>query len=310
MSARLLVIAGVTGAGKTRAAIELARRYDAELIGADSVQVYRGFDLGSAKPTAEELGEVRHHLLDVADPDEAIDAARYAALADAAIADVARRGRRAIVVGGTGLWIRALVRGLVPLPKPDPAMRASIEAEIEQAGAPAMHAQLAEIDPSAAGRIHPNDALRIGRALEVFRQTGEPLGALQDAHAKGAPRYPTHLCFLDREPREALHDALRERIDRMIGAGWLDEVRALMARWPGARALDSVGYRQIVEHVRGETDLDEAKRRAYQATRTYTRRQRTWFKGEPTPVNWLSADALLQDAALEAIERFWSDEEL
>lgn len=307
MTARLLVIAGVTGAGKTRAAIALAKRFDAELVGADSVQVYRGFDIGSAKPTADELGDVRHHLIDVADPDEAIDAARYAALADAAIADVEARGRRAIVVGGTGLWIRALIRGLVPLPKPDPEVRAAVEAEIAEVGAPAMHARLAAFDRSAAERIHPNDALRIGRAIEVHRQTGEPLGALQDAHAKGAPRYRTHLCFLDRDPREALHEALKARIGAMLEAGWVDEVRALMTRWPAARALDSVGYRQIVEHVRGETDLEEASRRAYQATRTYTRRQRTWFKGEPTPVNWTSAEGLLEAPALRSIRDLWSD---
>ncbi len=160
---RIVAIGGVTAAGKTGAAIALARRLGGELVGADSVQVYRGFDIGSAKPTAAELGEVRHHLLDVLDPEEEIDAARYARMADAAIADIAARGRVPIVVGGTGLWMRALLRGLVELPEVDPAVRARIEAEADAVGAPASHERLRGVDPAAAARIHPNDRLRIVR---------------------------------------------------------------------------------------------------------------------------------------------------
>ncbi len=306
---RIVVVAGVTGAGKTRAAITLARRLGGELVGADSVQVVRGFDVGSAKPSAEELGDVPHHLLDVVDPDEAIDAAGYAALADAAIAQIAARGRVPIVVGGTGLWIRALVRGLVALPPVDPAIREAVDAELQARGPAAMHAALAAFDPSAAGRIHPQDARRIGRAIEVYRQTGEPLGALQDAHAKGEPRYRTHAYFLDREPREALHDALRTRIGQMIAAGWVDEVRALLARWgPEVRAMGSVGYRQMREHVEDAVPIEEAARRAYKATRIYTRRQRTWFRSDPTPVITTNADDLVQADEVATIERFLSSE--
>jgi tRNA dimethylallyltransferase len=306
MTARppIVVVGGVTAAGKTGAALELARRLDGELVGADSVQVYRGFDIGSAKPTPAERGSIRHHLLDVVDPDEAIDAARFAELADAAIAAVAARGRVPIVVGGTGLWIRALVRGLVDLPRPDPARRARLDAEAERLGAPALHARLSRADPKAAGRIHPNDRLRIVRALEVFEQTGRPLGELQDEHARGAPRYEARFFVLDR-PREELYAALRARIAAMVEAGWVDEVRALLARWgPDVRPMRSVGYRQMAEHVLEDVPLEEAKRRAYQATRVYTRRQRTWFRGEPGPKTFTTAAELVGRPSVASIEEW------
>lgn len=277
---RIVVIGGVTASGKTAAAIAIARRHGGELIGADSVQVYRGFDIGSAKPTADELGGVRHHLIDVLDPDEDIDAARYAKLADDAIADVTARGKLPIVVGGTGLWIRALVRGLAPLPEVDPAIRARLEGEADDAGGPALHARLRAVDPRLAQRIHPNDRRRIVRALEIFEQTGRPLGDHQAAHARGAPRYDARIVLLDR-PRDALYEAIRARARAMIDAGWADEVRALLSRWgPDVRPMGAVGYRQMKEHVLEGVPLEETERRIYKATRVYTRRQRTWFRGE------------------------------
>lgn len=277
----IVVIGGTTGSGKTELALALARRFAGELVGADSVQVYRGFDIGSAKPDADELGGVPHHLIDVIDPDDAIDAARFAALADEAIAAIAARGRLPIVVGGTGLWLRALVRGLVALPPPDPALRAGLEAEVARLGAPALHARLAHLDPRAAGAIHPNDALRIVRALEVHAQTGRALGELRHQHALGAPRYPTLFFALDR-PREALRTRLERRVDTMLARGWVDEVRALLARWgPDVRAFGSVGYREILAHVRGALSLEEARAAAVRASWVYTRRQRTWFRSEP-----------------------------
>ncbi len=289
---RIVVIAGVTAAGKTAAAIALARQRDGELVGADSVQVYRGFDVGSAKPTEAELGGIRHHLLDVVDPDEAIDAAGFAALADRAIEDIAARGKLPIVVGGTGLWLRALVRGLVELPKPDPAVRGALEREADAKGAPALHARLRAIDPTYAAQIHENDQRRIVRALEVHAQTGRALGDFLAEHAKGAPRYATETWLLDR-PRPDLYARLQARIAAMIEAGWVDEVRALLARWGrGVRPMQSVGYRQIAEHVLDGVPIEEAIRRAYKATRIYTRRQRTWFRGEPLGGAWTDAESL------------------
>lgn len=296
---KIVVIGGVTASGKTAAALELARRLGGELVGADSVQVYRGLDIGSAKPTADELDGVRHHLIDVLDPDEDVDAARYARMADAVIADVAGRGRVPIVVGGTGLWIRALLRGLVEVPEVDAAVRAALEEEADRLGAPALHARLREIDPAAAARIHPNDRLRIVRALEVFQQTGRPLGELWAEHALGAPRYDAWSVALDR-PRPELYEVIRARTRAMIDAGLVEEVRGLIERWgPDVRPLDSVGYRQIKEHLLEGVPLDEAERRIYKATRIYTRRQRTWFRAEG--MRWTTAEAL--GGEIDAIER-------
>ena len=282
---RVVVIAGPTATGKTAVAVELATRLGGELVGADSVQVYRGFDIGAAKPTAAELRGVPHHLIDVRDPDAPLDAMGYAALADAAIADIAGRGRTPIVIGGTGLWLRALLRGLVDLPPVDLGVRAALMRAVDAEGAPALHARLASVDPRSAEAVHPNDAVRVVRALEVYEQTGEALGALRAAHALGEPRYDALTLVVDR-PAQTLSGRIEARVRAMLAAGWLDEVRALRARWGDqARALRSVGYRQLVEHLRGERTLAEAQARAVRATRIYARRQRTWFRGEPG-IDW------------------------
>ncbi len=293
---RIVVIGGVSASGKTGAAIELARERGGELVGADSVQVYRGFDVGSAKPTPAELGDVRHHLIDVLEAGEDIDAARYASLASEAIEDIAGRGRLPIVVGGTGLWIRALLRGLVELPPPDPALRGALEEEADRVGLAALHARLRAADPRAAARIHPNDRRRIVRALEVLAQTGRPLGELWAEHARGAPRYDARCFALDR-PREELYAAIRARVRAMLEAGWIEETRGLLERFgPDVRPLRSVGYRQIVEHLAAGAPLEETERRIYKATRIYTRRQRTWFRSEPGFL-WTTAEALPRELA-------------
>ena len=289
-----MVIAGPTATGKTVAAIEVARHFDGELIGADSVQVYRGFDIGSAKPTADELQGIPHHLLDVLDPDEEVDAVAYAKLADAAIRDMHGRGRLPVVVGGTGLWIRALIRGLVDVPPVDPEIRKRLEETAATHGAPALHAKLLLVDPVSAGAVHPNDTLRIVRALEVYEQTGRPLGTLRAEHALGEPRYRSAFVVLDME-RERHGAVIEERARKMLDAGWIDEVRSLRTRWGDhIRPFGSVGYRDVLEHVRDEIPLGETLRRIQKSTRVYARRQRTWFKGEPS-VSWRSEGAELQD---------------
>lgn len=299
----LLVIAGPTASGKTAAAIELAHQLDGELVGADSVQVYRGFDIGSAKPTEDELRGIAHHLLDVLDPDAEVDAVAYADMADAAIAEIRGRGRLPIVVGGTGLWIRALVRGLVDVPPVDTEVRRTLEQAASAKGAPALHARLAEVDPISADAVHPNDALRIVRALEVYEQTGEPLGALRAKHALGEPRYRAAFVVLDVDREQ--HDAvIGKRIQQMLDAGWVDEVRSLRAQWGDElRAFGSVGYRDVLTHVRDEVPLDETVRRIRKSTRVYARRQRTWFKSEPG-VTWRSTShELRQPNGLERITK-------
>ena len=290
----ILVIAGPTATGKTSAAIELARRFGGELVGADSVQVYRGFDIGSAKPTASELGGVPHHLIDVLDPNQEVDAVAYADLADVTIRAIGDRERLPIVVGGTGLWIRALLRGLVDVPAVDPEIRQRLEAAARKDGAAALHARLAEVDPMSADTIHPNDALRIVRALEVYEQTGTPLGRLRAEHALGQARYRAVLIVLDMS-HERHGIVIEGRAKQMLEAGWIDEVRSLRARWGDAiRPFGSVGYREILDHVRDGVPVDEMLRRIRKSTRVYARRQRTWFRSEPG-VSWRSERAELDE---------------
>lgn len=277
----IIVIAGPTASGKTAAALELARKLDGEIVGADSVQVYRHFNIGTGKATPEELAGIKHHLIDVLDPDEAIDAARFAELADRAIESIAASNRVPIVVGGTGLWTRALLRGLVELPLPDPAIRAKLEQEADHKGSAALYARLCEVDPVAAAKLHANDRLRIVRALEVYEQTGIALGEHQRKHALGGPRYNVCYAFIDPETDD-LRERIRTRIAAMLAAGWVDEVKRLLEFVPKtARAFGSVGYRQILENL--ETQASEAKleEMIFFATWTYARQQRNWFRGDP-----------------------------
>ncbi|MCB9611445.1 MAG: tRNA (adenosine(37)-N6)-dimethylallyltransferase MiaA [Sandaracinus sp.] len=309
----ILVVAGPTASGKTASALTLARALDGELVGADSVQVYRGFDVGSAKPTAKELGGVPHHLLDVLDPDQFVDAVVYADRADAVIDDVHARGKLPIVVGGTGLWIRALVRGLLDVPPPDPEIRSRIEAEVARESAPVAHERLRLIDPKAADAIHPNDAFRIVRALEIHAQTGRPAGELRAEHALGSPRAPTFFVTLEVTP-EVLVPRIEARLDAMLAEGFADEVRDLLSKWPrSARAFGSVGYKEMVAHLLDGVGLDDTLRAMRKSTRVYARRQRTWFANEPrvdrngevTQVDWRGGpETLVSEATLERI-RAW-----
>ncbi|MEM7447754.1 MAG: tRNA (adenosine(37)-N6)-dimethylallyltransferase MiaA [Myxococcota bacterium] len=298
----ILVVSGSTGTGKTESAVRLAERFNGELIGADSVQIYRGLDIGSAKPTPGELRGVPHHLIDVLEPTEAIDAAGFAALADRSIEEIAGRGKVPIVVGGTGLWLRALLRGLVEVPEVDPELRAKLECEAKQLG-DKMHDRLRAVDPMAAAKIHPNDRLRIVRALEVFAQTGSSLGSLRAAHALGRPRYRS-LCIALELDRALHRTRLERRLQEMLDLGWLDEVRCLRARYGDEiRPLRSVGYRQLQQHLREQTPFDEARKRVWKATWIYAKRQRTWLSNEPSVDLRLSAEDLRASEPLLQIER-------
>ena len=294
MTRKPIVVAGPTASGKTAFALRLARAVDGELVGADSVQVFRGFDIGSAKPTRSELGSIRHHLIDVLDPDQPIDAARYAALADEAVRATRDRGKVPIVVGGTGLWIRAWHRGLFDAPPVDPTIRGGLETQAEQIGSDAMHVLLKDVDEASANTIHPNDTRRIVRALEVHAQTGIPLSEHQRQHALGKPRYDALFMVID-PPKDVTTSRIERRVDSMLELGWVDEVRRLITRWGSdVRPLQSVGYRQLVEHVVQETPLEQTRAKIAQATRLYARRQRTWFAGQSTP------DVRLQNEELTA----------
>lgn len=282
---RILVVAGPTASGKTALAIALARRLGGEIVNADSQQVYRGLDVGTAKPTQAERASVPHHLLDVVEPGEGMDAARFTALADAAIADIAARGRLPIVAGGTGLYLRALLHGVVAAPGRDPALRARLEAEAEALGRPALHARLAAVDPGSAARIRENDLVRIVRALEIAAGGRRP-SELYAEHAFQPDRYVARILALD-PPRAELHARIDARVRAMFTDGLLDEARALAAgaggpippRWP-------IGYAEAAACVAGALPLEEAIRRVQVAHRKYARRQVIWLRKE-RGVEWI-----------------------
>ena len=284
----IIAIVGATGTGKTRQAIELAVEGGAEIVNCDSREIYRGLDIGSAKPTAAERAGVPHHLFDVVDPDDTYDAARYAAAARAAIAEITGRGRRVVVVGGTGLYLRALRFGLFTGPPGDPGLRTRWNAE-EDAAPGALHARLARLDPDSAARLHANDRLRLVRALEVLETTGRPLSAWHGAHRFAGDELPMRVVGLQ-VARADLYARLDARCAAMLDAGLLDEVRGLVARYDPTRpALQSIGYRQVAAHLRGECDLPAALEAMRRATRQFAKRQLTWFRAEPG-IEWIDAD--------------------
>lgn len=286
-AAPLVVVVGPTASGKTALAVRLAEERGGEIVSADSVQVYRRFDIGSGKPSAEERARAVHHVLDVLDPNEPIDAAGWATLAIRAIDDIRARGREPIVCGGTFLWVRALLFGLAGAPPADQAIRARHRARAETEGRPALHAELAQVDPESAARLAPNDLVRVSRALEVHELTGIPLSRWQAEHGFRTPRYTARLVGVRRE-RDELDRRIEARVRAMLAAGWLDEVRALRAAGFGAsRAMGAVGYKQVSLALASGAPIDTEALAVsiVRATRIFARRQRTWLRDEP--VEWL-----------------------
>jgi tRNA dimethylallyltransferase len=300
VSPRLVVIAGPTASGKTRLACDLAVSTGAEVVSADSQQCYRGLEAGTAKPTAEERARAPHHLLDVAEPEEQLDAARFVQLADAAIDDIAGRGRRVIVAGGTGLWIRALLRGLVQAPGASPEFRTRLRGELERHGVKALHARLAQVDPDAARGIQESDRVRIERALEVHALSGRRLSELQREHGFGQERYPALVLRLD-PPREVLQERVVRRTHALFESGALErETRLLLERCeripPARKALKIIGYGEMADALAGRCTLAQAEERVAARTRQYAKRQRTWFAKEyGAPVAWPPDAARLCD---------------
>lgn len=280
MRQRLLVIAGPTASGKSALALEVAERAGGELVSADSQQVYRHFDIGTAKPSAEELARVPHHLVSVAEPHEQFSAARWAAEADAVIEDIVSRGKVPIVVGGTGLYLRFLLHGTVPAPPADKELRAALEAEAETHGRAALHERLRAIDPETAAKVQPTDLVRIVRALEIHALTGRTASDFRREHAFGEDRYDHVLVALD-PPRDALYRAIEQRTGAMFAAGLADEVRLLVERgYRDSPPMASVGYVQALAYVEGRLSLADAIAEAAKQTRHYAKRQWTWFRRE------------------------------
>jgi len=280
----LIVVVGPTAAGKTELAVRVALEIGAEVVSADSMQVYRHFDVGTAKPDSAERRGVPHHLIDVAEPGEPFSAARFVTLADAAIAEIRGRGRRIVVAGGTGLYVRALLHGLFEAPPPDPAIRARHQAIRDRDGVATLHAALERVDPEAAQRINPADFVRVSRALEVYEQSGRSISSLQAGHRFAERRYPAVRIGLS-PARDALRQRIEQRVDRMMVAGWLDEVRDLVRRGLGESApMGALGYRQLHAHLKGALDLVEAVRQTKRDTWRFARRQLNWFGSEPDTI--------------------------
>ena len=275
---------GPTASGKSRLAMALARARDLEIVSVDSAQVYRDMDIGTAKPTAAERAAIPHHLIDLLSPNESYSAARFRTDALAAIASIRSRGRLALLVGGTMLYFKALREGLSALPQADAASRAAIDHEAAARGWPALHGELARVDPATAARLAPNDAQRIQRALEVYRMTGSPMSA-QFAPATGAALpFPLVQIGLVPTDRAALHARIAERFEAMLAAGLMDEVRRLRERYdltPTMSSMRAVGYRQAWEHLDGVYDRAELRDRGIFATRQLAKRQLTWLRSWP-----------------------------
>ena len=289
-------LVGPTAAGKSSIAIEIAEQLGAEIVNADARQVYRGMDIGTAKPGAEDRRRVPHHLLDLRELNEPLDVAEFLKLARAAIAEVAARGRNVIVVGGSGFYLRVLRGGIFAGPPAAPEVRREFEALAAERGVEYLHARLSEVDPAAAERIGHRDLYRIVRALEVFRLTGEPISAHQRSHRFAAREYETLTVGLAME-RKRLYEATNRRFDEMVAHGLVEEVRRLLAAGydPERPPLRTVGYRQIAAAVRGEMTLVEAAELAKRDTRRLAKRQLTWFRADPEVV-WVDAEHGLREA--------------
>ena len=292
MPPKILVIVGPTASGKTRMAVELAQRHNGEVISADSMQIYRTMDIGTAKPTKEEMGGVPHHMIDVADPEEDFSVARYVEMAARCVDDVLARGKLPIVAGGTGLYIDSLLSGRTFAPfSPDSALRGELERELEEKGGQAMLEALAQVDPEAAQRLHPNDHKRIIRALEVYRSTGKTITQHNRETQAIPPRYNALTIGLAFQDRQAMWRRIDQRVDEMVAAGLEDEVRRLLTSGisPKCTAMQAIGYKEFTQALSGEMTWQEAADVVKLRSRQYAKRQLTWFGRNPN-TRWVRWD--------------------
>ncbi len=295
----VVAVAGPTGSGKTALAIELARRLGGEIISADSMQFYRGMEIGTAAPTPKELAQAKHHFVGFLEPSEQMAAGEYQRLAREVVAKLERDGKPAIVVGGSGLYINALIDGLFEGPARQPGIRERLKAEAAEQGNACLMARLREVDPAYAATLtNENDLVRIVRALEVYETTGEPFSKLHQEHRAQAEPLDAIQIALDWE-REQLYARINHRVGLMAEAGWVDEVRRLIENGygPDIDRLKALGYREIAAHLRGEQPLEAALEATKQHHRRYAKRQLSWFRADPR-IHWLPVDNETRNAAL------------
>lgn len=285
----VLILLGPTGSGKTALSLHLSERFNGEIVSCDSVAVYRGMDLGSAKPSPGERAQAPHHLIDVADPDQPMTAGAYSRAARAALREITARGRLPIVTGGTGLYLRALTEGLFEGPQRDEDLRERLRRSAEQRGSQWLHRILARLDAESAARIHANDVPKLIRAIEICLAGRRPMSAVLDSDEARDPLTGFRLLRIGlNPPRAELYDRLNRRCAEMFAAGLVEETRALLDRFGPVKALDSLGYRQAMAVLAGTMTLEAAVEAAQQGHRNYAKRQMTWFRREPD-VNWIEA---------------------
>lgn len=298
----LVAVVGPTASGKTSLAIRLAESLRTEIISADSMQFYRGMEIGTAAPKKEERALVKHHFVGFLDPSENFSAGAFEVMARDTISALNTQGKTAVVVGGSGLYISALIDGLFPGPGKDESIRARLHEQAEEDGVPSLYGRLLEVDPEYAGVINFNDLRRIVRALEVYEIAGEPLSKLHREHRESAKPLDAVQIGLDC-PRDELYARIDARVDEMLSVGLLDEVQALLdaGQWHHIERLRSLGYREMASYLRGECSLDEATELMKRNTRRYAKRQLTWFRGDPR-IHWISAPIVRpqQDVLAEA----------
>ncbi|WFP50895.1 tRNA (adenosine(37)-N6)-dimethylallyltransferase MiaA [Methylomonas sp. EFPC3] len=302
-----ILLMGPTASGKTALGVALAQALDTEIISVDSALVYRGMDIGTAKPTQAERGGVPHHLIDILDPSEAFSTGQFRNRALELMADITARGKLPLLVGGTMLYFNALTQGLAQLPEADPEIRQRLDAELESLGKEVLHARLAQVDPQAAARIHVNDPQRVQRALEVYEISGRPLSSFFGAEQQDEHPYRFIKLIVAPEQRKTLHDKIAERFDSMLELGFLEEVRALWQRGDLDESMPSircVGYRQAWSYLNGEYDLATMRDKAIVATRQLAKRQFTWLRKEQDACHLISGSTdLLQQALHHCRER-------
>ncbi|OGR31765.1 MAG: tRNA (adenosine(37)-N6)-dimethylallyltransferase MiaA [Desulfobacca sp. RBG_16_60_12] len=296
---RVAALVGATAAGKTAVALALAQSLGAEIVNADSLQVYRELDVGTAKPSLEERALTPHHLIDVADPPEPYDAARYCREGRQVLSDLERRRVPPLVVGGTGLYLKALLSGLFAEGEPQAGVRERLRREMGTLGLPALYQRLLHLDPVTATRLHPHDTYRIIRALEVMEATGRPLSQFIAAHRfQDAPYAVLKLGLM--LPREELYRKIDARVQLMLAAGWLEEVEALLSRYPPTvKPLQALGYRHLINYLTGRWSFEEALTLLARDTRRYAKRQLTWFSSDPE-VRWYNPEQVEEMAAVLA----------